>query len=86
MTAYLATFSDGSTKSLKNSKAAYAVAWRIVTQEPGFDPIVRTGFARDVEAAEKASRTEANRFCKVTRWTPKGAALLSSEIVPTVAS
>ena len=85
MTAYSATFADGSTKSLKNSKAAYAAAWRIETQEPGFNPIVMSGFARDQAAAERAMRSEINRKCKVSRWTPKGAVLLSSEIVSVVA-
>lgn len=86
MTAYSATFANGTTKSLKNSRASYAAAWRVETQEPGMSPIVVTGFARDAEAAERASQSEARRRMKVSRWSPKGAVLISREVVSVTAS
>lgn len=81
MTAYLATFANGTSISIKNSRADYAAAWRVETREPGFNPIITTGFSRDAEAAERASKSEANRRTKISRWSPAGAELISREIV-----
>lgn len=84
MTAYSATFSDGVKKTLKNSRADYAAAWRFTCQEEGRGIIGSDGFSRDRATAEKTMRSEISRMTKADRWTPKGRKLLFSEIVEVV--
>ena len=86
MTKYTATFADGSTKELKNSKRQYAVAWRVkveVNTAKGSHINTHDGFARDETAARKAMQSE-TAYIRNKRWNPRGGRVFNEEIVPAV--
>ncbi len=87
MAAYTATFSDGSTKSIANSKRAYSAAWRIVVEYA--EPSERRpaghraymGFSRDQTTARKAARSEVARIVNKSRENPGGGRIISEEVI-----
>lgn len=82
MPTYSATFSDGSTKSIANSKREYAVAWRTVVQSNNLDhPTSFSGFSRDEATAWKAMRSERACIVNVGRWSKSGGTVVSEEVV-----
>jgi hypothetical protein len=78
MTGYTATFADGGTISIKNSRRDYEAAWHYLIRCPDGSITGNSGFARDSALADRAARAEAG----FTLRHYKGAAeLISVEIV-----
>ena len=62
MTTYTATFSNGQSETIKNSKRAYAAAWMVTVQTEG-GVSTSIGFSRDETTAAKAARAHGNMVC-----------------------
>lgn len=97
MTAYSATFSNGKTKSIANSKREYAAAWMFTISEREvknhhveggkqmIGPTTVMGFARDHAMASAAIDREASHYLREHNTKkPTGATIIEREIVDTV--
>ena len=87
MTHYRATFSDGSTKEIANSKREYGFGWKAWGTTENGRELVWAGFARTRELAEKSGTSEANFHLKAKirregRIVRKNGVLHRVEVVP----
>lgn len=73
-----ATFADGLTVEIKNSKRSYGVAWRVTVEHPDGRKHGYTGFARDATLAERSARSEVRHMIQ------DGWKLAGVEVVATV--
>jgi hypothetical protein len=83
MPAYTATFSDGQSKHIANSKRDYSAAWQAKVTFPDGRVSTYMGFARDKEMAAGAIRREVAHLIKPSKWNrPEGCGELThSEVV-----
>ena len=79
MTSYSATFSNGSTKRIGNSKRAYTHAWAVHT-----DRFTKIGFAAD---ADKAARAAAAYGAWLNKYARKDYRIsFTTEVIPAEAA
>lgn len=92
MPAFTATFQDGLTISLKNSRRDHRAAWRYTVRKPDGSTFQGTGWARDHALAQATGTKEGRQACNTSynerrrRWThTPGYELIGVEVVDAIA-